>query len=56
MVWGSEQVILPALGIAPPVFKSGVKATATDLFHHLVYASATELAYSLLDRSEARVR
>lgn len=56
LVWGSQQVILPALDVAPPVFKSGVQATAIDFFHHLVYASATGLAYSLLEKSEARVR
>ena len=56
LVWGSEQVILPALDVAPPVFKSGVQATAVDLWHHFVYASATGLAYSWLERSEARVR
>lgn len=56
LVWGSEQVILPALNVSPPVFESGAKATATDLFHHAVYASATGLAYSWLERSEARGR
>ena len=30
------------------------KATATDLLHHAVYATATGLAYSYLDRSGSR--
>lgn len=51
LVWGSEQVILPKLEVAPPVWESGAKAVATDLFHHLVYATATGLAYEALDRS-----
>jgi hypothetical protein len=54
LVWGSEQVVLPALGVSDPVFKYGSKATATDLFHHVVYATATGFAYSYLDRSQSR--
>lgn len=54
LVWGSEQVVLPALNVSAPVFKYGSKATATDLFHHVVYATVTGLAYSYLDRSQSR--
>lgn len=54
MVWGAEQVVLPALNVSAPVFKYGGKATATDLLHHAVYATATGLAYSYLDRSQSR--
>jgi len=56
LVWGGEQVILPALNVSAPVFKYGGKATATDLLHHVVYATATGLAYSYLDRSQFRPR
>lgn len=48
-VWGTEQVALPALGVAPPFWKWGAKEVAIDAFHHLVYASATGAAYALLD-------
>lgn len=54
LVWGSEQVILPALNVSAPVFRYGGKAMATDLLHHTVYAAATGLAYSYLDRSQSR--
>ena len=54
LVWGAEQVVLPALDVSAPVFKYGSKATATDLLHHVVYATATGLAYSYLDRSQSR--
>ena len=54
LVWGGEQVILPALGVSAPVFKYGGKATATDLLHHTVYATATGLAYAYLDRNQTR--
>jgi hypothetical protein len=54
LVWGSEQVVLPALNVSAPVFKYGGKATATDLLHHTVYATATGLAYAYLDRSQSR--
>jgi hypothetical protein len=49
-VWGSEQVMLPALGVAPPFWQWGAKEVAIDAFHHLVYAGATGVAYAALDR------
>lgn len=50
-VWGAEQVTLPALGVAPPATEWGVKEVAIDVWHHLVYATATGAAYELLDRT-----
>jgi hypothetical protein len=50
-VWGSEQVMLPALDVAPPLTEWGAEEVAIDAFHHLVYAAATGVAYSLLDRA-----
>lgn len=44
-VWGSSLVMLPGLGIAPPVWSQPVTETAFDALHHLVYASATSLAW-----------
>ena len=49
-VWGTEQAVLPALGVAPPFWEWGAKEVAIDAFHHLVYAGATGAAYALLDR------
>jgi hypothetical protein len=49
-VWGSEQVMLPALGVAPPFWTWGAKEVGIDAFHNLVYAGATGAAYALLDR------
>ncbi len=49
-VWGSEQVMLPTLGVTPPLTEWGAKEVAIDALHHLVYAGATGVAYSLLDR------
>jgi hypothetical protein len=49
-VWGSEQVMLPALGVAPPFWQWGAKEVAIDAFHHLVYAGASGIAYAALDR------
>ena len=49
-VWGSEQVMLPALGVTPPLTEWGAKEVAIDALHHLVYAGATGVAYTLLDR------
>ncbi len=49
-VWGGEQVMLPALDVTPPLTEWGAKEVAIDALHHLVYAGATGIAYSLLDR------
>jgi hypothetical protein len=48
-VWGSAQVALPALEVAPPFVFWGRKEVAIDLWHHTVYAAATGLAYTLID-------
>lgn len=49
-VWGSEQVMLPALGVAPPITMWGKEEAAVDAFHHAVYVGATALTYELLRR------
>ena len=46
--WGSAQVTLPALDIAPPSIFWGSQEVAIDAFHHTVYALATGVAYELL--------
>lgn len=51
-VWGSAQVMLPALDVAPPIFLWAREEIAIDAFHHTVYAVATGIAYELLNRSE----
>jgi hypothetical protein len=47
-VWGSAQMTLPALDIAPPSIFWGRQEIAIDAFHHTVYALATGMAYELL--------
>jgi hypothetical protein len=47
-VWGSAQVTLPALDIAPPAIFWAKEEIAVDAFHHTVYALATGIAYELL--------
>lgn len=49
-VLGSEQVIMPGLGLGSPTPAYGASAAATDAWHHAVYAGATGLAYDLLAR------
>jgi hypothetical protein len=49
-VWGSAQVTLPALEIAPPSIFWGAKEIAIDAFHHAVYATATGAAHELIAR------
>ncbi len=49
-IWGSELVMLPSLEIGvPPAWEWGAKEVAIDAFHHLVYATATGVAYEMLD-------
>ena len=50
LLWGSEQVMLPILEVAPPLPKMGLKEASVDALHHFVYAVATGITYSLLDR------
>ena len=47
-VWGSAQVTLPALEIAPPAIFWPKEEIAIDAFHHTVYALATGIAYELI--------
>ncbi|MBA3690890.1 MAG: hypothetical protein H0W82_05700 [Actinobacteria bacterium] len=49
-VWGTSMVMLPRLGVAPPVTQWGPQQLATDAFHHAVYAVATSVAYRFIDR------
>lgn len=55
-VLGSEQALLPALGVARPTPAYGATAAATDVLHHAVYAAATGAAYDALARRDASVR
>jgi hypothetical protein len=48
-LWGSEQVMLPALDVAPPATEWGAEEVAVDTWHHTVYILATGLAYRWLD-------
>ena len=55
-VWGSEQVALPALDIAPPAIFWAPREIAIDAFHHTVYAVATGIAYELLGNGRGALR
>ncbi|MEA2231628.1 MAG: hypothetical protein QOD83_1444 [Solirubrobacteraceae bacterium] len=47
-VWGNEAVMLPVLDVAPPFWTWGVEEVAIDVWHHVVYATATAVAYEQL--------
>jgi hypothetical protein len=49
-LWASEQVMLPALGVAPPLWRWGATEVAIDALHHAVYTVATSVAYEALRR------
>jgi len=48
-IWGSETVMLPTLGVAPPISEWGAKEVGVDILHHLVYAISTNAAYEWMD-------
>jgi hypothetical protein len=48
-VWGTAQVTLPALEVAPPAVFWPKREIAIDAFHHAVYATATGIAHQVLD-------
>jgi hypothetical protein len=52
-VWGSAQVTLPALEIAPPSIFWPPEEIVIDAFHHTVYALATGIAYGLISSRNA---
>ncbi len=52
-VWGSAQVMLPALDVAPPPWQSPPQEILIDALHHAVYAAFTSLAFAALQRSSS---
>jgi hypothetical protein len=50
-VWGTEQVMLPALAVAPPLKETPARETAFDVLHHGVYVVATSLAYAAMQET-----
>jgi hypothetical protein len=50
-IWGSALVTLPVLDVAPPITMWGRTEIAIDVWHHLVYVTATGIAYEALDRA-----
>lgn len=52
-VWGSEQVMLPGVDVAPPLWKWPPEEIAIDAWHHVVYVVATSLAFAALERDSS---
>jgi len=44
----TAMLMLPGLGVAPPVTKWGAKAISKEVMHHTVYATAADAAYRAL--------
>ena len=49
-IYGAAQVTLPALDVVPPIVFWPKTEIAIDAWHHAVYATATGIAYELLER------
>ncbi|MPY79441.1 MAG: hypothetical protein GEV04_13325 [Actinophytocola sp.] len=50
LVWGGEQLGLPALKVSPPITEWTGEMIASDVAHHLVYALGTTVGYELIQR------
>lgn len=50
LIWGTGLMMLPAVGVAPPVTKWGAKWVVLDAAYHVVYAVATGLTYEYITR------
>lgn len=48
LVYGGEQVMLPALGVAPPATQWGAEEVGVDALHHAVYVLATATTFERL--------
>jgi hypothetical protein len=48
IVWGTEQIELPALGLTPPSWKWGAREIAIDAWHHIVFASGAVAGWLLV--------
>jgi hypothetical protein len=48
IVWVTEQVELPLLGVAPPSWTWGLKENAIDAWHHVAYAAGTVIGWLAL--------
>lgn len=49
-VWGSALALLPTHDVAPPVFMRPRKDVASEVWHHVVYAAATGIAFERIAR------
>lgn len=47
-IWPSALVMLPSLGVAPPPWKWGATELGVDALHHVIYVTATGVAYAAL--------
>lgn len=54
LVYGSEQVLLPRLDVAPPATEWGATEVTIDAWHHVVYVAATAVAFEWLGARSRR--
>jgi hypothetical protein len=52
-VWAAGYVWLPLFGVYEPIWKYDLKTLGKDLSAHLVFGTATAVAFSLLTRKES---
>lgn len=50
LVLATEQIVLPATGVAPPATKWALADIGIDWWHHAVYAAVTGAAFEAMER------
>ncbi len=50
VAWGASLVELPAMKLAPPVWKYEIETLAPDVGFHVVYGLATAIAFKVVNR------
>lgn len=53
-IWGTAQVMLPAMAGSKPINEWSPKEIAIDVFHHAVYAAATGATYEAMRKAEKK--
>jgi hypothetical protein len=52
-IWGTANIMLPALEVAPPATEEDAKTISIDGMHHAVYAVAAGLAFDAIAKNTA---
>ncbi|MGH7826247.1 MAG: hypothetical protein ACREQ7_13870 [Candidatus Binatia bacterium] len=55
LIWAGEQIMLPRVGVIPPITEQSAEEIAIDAWHHFVYAQATAGSYDWLFGADSKL-